>query len=132
MAKEEQKPSASRWLYFFGALCLGLPLLVICGLTLVGPPTWETGVLSLAVLIGVVSGLVAPWARPGAWGARLAFLLLFLVVIYRFFAAERSTSIKGRASHPGPKRRNSPIPAIPAGPVPRTRFSSSVSAWSSR
>lgn len=93
MAGDDQKRSGSRWLYFFGALCLGLPLLVICGLTLVGPPTWETGVVSLAVLIGVVSGLVAPWARPGAWGARAAFLLLFLVVVYRFFAAERSTSI---------------------------------------
>lgn len=93
MAREEQKPSGSRWLYFLGAFFLGLPLLVLCGLTLVGPPTWETAVFSAAVLIGVVSGLVAPWARPGAWGARLAFLLLFAVVIYRFFAAERSTSI---------------------------------------
>ena len=44
-------------------------------------------------------------------------------------ARYRSVDIQQRTtSHPGPKRRIAPIPATPAGPLPRMRFSNSVSA----
>jgi hypothetical protein len=90
----EKEKRGGRWLLFLGALLLGVPLLLLCGLTLVGPPTAETSVFTVAVLVGVVGGLAAPWQKTAAWGARIAFVILFLVVVYRFFAAEAGTTIR--------------------------------------
>lgn len=74
-------------------MLLGIPLLVLCGLTLVGPPTWETAVFSGAVTLGVIAGLIAPWSKGALYTARVASLILFAVIVYRFFAAQASPSI---------------------------------------
>ena len=93
MATHEEKPSR-HWLLFLFAIFLGLPLLAVCGLTLLGPPSGETSVFTIAVLAMVIGGLMAPWRRYLAWGARAGFVLLFLVVVYRFFAAESGTTVR--------------------------------------
>jgi len=102
---EDEGKRAGRWLLFFGALLVGVPLLLTCGLTLVGPPTAETTVFTVAVLIGVAGGLAAPWRRTAAWGARIAFVVLFLVVVYRFFAAEAGTTIRAYTGPSGAEAR---------------------------
>lgn len=93
MATDEEKPSR-HWLLFLVAIFLGLPLLALCGLTLVGPPTGETWVVTFAVLAMVIGGMIAPWGRHLAWGARAGFFVLFLVIMYRFFAAESGTTVR--------------------------------------
>lgn len=74
------------------ALLFGVPLLVLCGLTLAGPPSIETAVFTLAVAAGAGGALLAPWrrTRPLIAGA----LALGLVVIgYRYVAAASGTTL---------------------------------------
>ncbi|MGE0789061.1 MAG: alpha/beta hydrolase [Sandaracinaceae bacterium] len=91
--KKDREGRGGRWLAFVLALLLGMPLLVLGGLTLVGPPTWETALVTLSGAVMVVGGLAAPWSRAGLYSARLAFLVIFAVVVYRFFATEATPSI---------------------------------------
>lgn len=92
-ADDEREGRGGRWLLFVVALVFGVPLLALCGLTLVGPPSAETAVFTIAVLVGVVGGLAAPWQSTAAWGARGAFLVLVAVVAYRLVEAESGTTV---------------------------------------
>ncbi len=85
---------ASRWFFWLGSLVLGLPALAVCGLSLVGPPSAEAAVFSLAVLLAVVGGLTVPWRQDAWWGPRLGFLLALAVLGYRFVEAGRSNTLR--------------------------------------
>lgn len=93
MTEETKKSRGGGRLYFIFSVTIGFPLLLLCGLTLVGPPTFEAALFTLAVALAVIGGFVAPWRENATWGARAGFLLLFFVLVYRFFAAEASTTI---------------------------------------
>lgn len=99
--RDDDGGRAGRWLLFGGALLLGLPLLLLCGLTLVGPPTWETAAVTAAALVGVVGGLAAPFRRTAAWGPRLAVPLALAVVGYRVLAADAGTTIRAHTAPAG-------------------------------
>ena len=81
---------------------MGLPLLALCGLTLIGPPSPETVAFSIAVLVTVVGGFLAPWRKNATWGARAGFLLLLAIIGYRFVEAESSATITRTGSPPAP------------------------------
>lgn len=89
----ERPKRGGGWLAFFTALLLGLPLLVVCGLTLVGPPTWETAVFGAATFAGVIGGLIAPWSPTGRWAGRAALVVIAGLIAYRLVAAAGSPSI---------------------------------------
>lgn len=85
---------AGRWLWFLFSIFVGLPLLALSGLTLIGPPSMETAIFAVAVLVTVIGGLMGPFQRNATWGARAGFLILLGIVTYRFFAAESSATIR--------------------------------------
>lgn len=95
MAKEEdeKKAGGARWLWFLFSCLVGLPLLALCGVALVGPPSPETAAFTLGVASFVVGGLLAPWRENATWAARAGFLLVLSVIAYRFIEAESSTTI---------------------------------------
>lgn len=99
MADDGREGRGGRWGLFVLAFFVGLPLLALCGLTILGPPSPETMVFTLAVTAMVVGGLMAPWSPRLAWGARLGFVVLFLVVVYRVFAADAGRTVR---AHTGP------------------------------
>ena len=79
-------------LLFLLGLALGVPVLALAGLTIPGPPSIEAGVFIIAMLLGVIGCLVAPWrnTRP----LLMAALVLGLGVIgYRYFAAADGTTV---------------------------------------
>ena len=67
---------------------------MVCGLSIAGPPTPEAAVVSIAVLLMVIGGLIAPWQTDAAWGVRAGLLLLLSALGYRFFQAESSATIR--------------------------------------
>lgn len=91
---EENEGRGGRWGLFLLALFVGLPLLALCGLTVLGPPSPETMVFTFAVTAMVVGGLMAPWSPRLAWGARLGFVALFLVVVWRVFSADAGRTVR--------------------------------------
>lgn len=91
--RDPKEGRGGRWIWFLASLFVGLPLMALCALTLVGPPSFETGVFSLAVALMAIGGLVAPWRKNATYAGRVGFLVLFGVLVYRFFAAEASTTI---------------------------------------
>jgi pimeloyl-ACP methyl ester carboxylesterase len=74
------------------ALALGVPLLVLCGLTLMGPPTLEAILFTIALALGVGGALVAPWRRSRALVVG-GFALGLAVVGYRFVAAAGGSTL---------------------------------------
>ncbi|MCA9605960.1 MAG: alpha/beta hydrolase [Myxococcales bacterium] len=93
-APKEREGGAGRWLWFLFSIVVGLPLLALCGLTLIGPPSMETAVFAIAVLVTVIGGLMGPFQKNATWGARAGFLILLGVVGYRFMNAESSATIR--------------------------------------
>ncbi len=79
-------------LLFVLGMLIGLPLLALCGLTALGPPSIETCVFTLAILLFVVGCLVAPWRRtkPLVLGG---IVLATAVVTYRYFAAGEGETV---------------------------------------
>ncbi len=92
--REAESGGAGRWLWFLFSIFVGLPLLALCGLALIGPPSRETALFAIAVLATVVGGLMGPFRKNATWGARVGFLLLLAIVGYRFVAAESSATIR--------------------------------------
>ncbi len=91
-------------LLFGVGLVVGVPILALCGLTLAGPPTIETGVFTLAVLIGVVASVAAPWrnTRPLVVGA---LALALAVVLYRYFGAAEGATVHAMSGPQGGEGR---------------------------
>lgn len=102
--KQDGNDRSGGCLLFVLALVLGVPLLALCGLTLFGPPSIETGVFTFAVLLGVVASLAAPWrrTRPVVVGA---IVLALAVVIYRYYAAAEGTSVHAMTGPHGGESR---------------------------
>ncbi|MBX3275476.1 MAG: alpha/beta hydrolase [Sandaracinaceae bacterium] len=94
MAKDAEPRGLGRWLWFLLSILVGLPLLMVCGLALIGPPTPETAIFSLGVLVTVVGGLVAPWRASAAWAARAGLLIVLGVVGYRLSSAGSSATLR--------------------------------------
>jgi len=96
MAKDAnaQNNRGGRWLWFALSVLLGLPLLALCGLTLVGPPSLETIGVSVCVMALVVAGMIAPWRDEATYAGGIALLLLSAIVIYRLVEADAGASLR--------------------------------------
>ncbi len=87
------KPEGKGGCLVFGlGLLIGVPLLALSGLTLAGPPTVETGIFTLAVLLGVVAALASPWRRTRPLVVA-ALALALSVVGYRYFTAGNGATV---------------------------------------
>lgn len=93
----------SRWFVFTGALLFGVPLLAICALAMLGPPTLEAIGIALAATLCVGGALSAPWRKSWSAGPRIGFLLTVGILGYRFVVAGESVTIR---SHTGPELRD--------------------------
>jgi predicted esterase len=106
-APEVRKPAERQGggcLLFVLGLSIGVPLLALSGLTIAGPPSIETGVFTIGVLLGVVGCLAAPWRNTRAL-VLSAVVLVLGVVIYRYFAAAEGTTVHESAGPHGGEAR---------------------------
>jgi len=100
MAKDPKDNARGlRWLWFVLSVLLGVPLLALCGLTLVGPPTVETLGVSVLAMVLVVAGLIAPWRTEATYAGSIALLLLLGIIGYRVVEADAGASLR---THTGP------------------------------
>ncbi|HEY8428412.1 MAG TPA: hypothetical protein VIL20_08565, partial [Sandaracinaceae bacterium] len=102
--RDEQRSRTAGCLWFVLGLAIGVPLLALCGLTMLGPPTIETCVFTLAVLLGVVAGVASPWRRTRPLGLA-ALALATAVVLYRWFAAAEGATVHAMTGPHGGKSR---------------------------
>lgn len=91
-AAPTQKKERGGCLVFGLGLVIGVPILALAGLTLAGPPTIETGVFTLAVLLGVVAAIASPWRNTKPLiGAAIAIALA--VIGYRYFSSASGKNV---------------------------------------
>lgn len=91
-AKQKENEPRGGWLVFALGLLIGVPLLALCGLTLVGPPSIETGIFTFAIALGVTASIAAPWRRTRPIVV-IALALALIVIGYRSFTAASGTTI---------------------------------------
>jgi len=108
---DEKKPGGARWLWFLASVLVGLPLLALCGVALVGPPSPEAAAFTVGVVSFVVGGLISPWRKNATWAARAGFLLLLSVVGYRFLEAGSSATITTSTGEPV-RMESAPRPSL--------------------
>lgn len=92
-------------LLFALSLLVGLPLLALCALTLVGPPSFETSVFAGATLVAVVGGFMSPRRKGGAYAALIGFVVMVGVIVYRLFEAAEGASVSATTGPSGARGR---------------------------
>src|SRR5262249_37712476 len=90
-------------LLFIAALFC-LPLLALCALTVLGPPSVESAIFTIALTLFVVGSFAAPWRRTRSLVVG-GLALMIAVVGYRFFAAAEGTSVHAQSGRDGSEQR---------------------------